>query len=395
MNLPARLGRIPRDAWLTAALLLVVGALGAAAAAQNVEVPDAPALVSTSHQPDGASALRRWLLRLGYQVELNDGSAFDIPAETRLLLMLEPSESVEEDEWQQIARWVEQGGRLVIAGESWVALNAARSYDLNPRPLNPAAQALSPQHALFNAPPLELEAPLRAGVVYQPERQDYVSHFGLPDGPVMVSLQLGSGWILFSSTAYPFTNAGLKEPGAGALMLNLLRLDAERGTIVFDEWHHGLRTTAAAGPASWLRETPAGQALLYAGAVLLAALALSGRAFGRPIPAGDERGRRSPLEYINAMANLSRRAGHRRATLLQYRQALKRALGRRYRLDPGLPDDRYADELLRLNSELDAAALRRLLVRLANPAPNEADLVAAAGQCADWIERYDGRPAQP
>ena len=70
--------------------------------------------------------------------------------------------------------------------------------------------------------------------------------------------------------------------------------------------------------------------------------------------------RRSPLEFINAMANLHRRAGQRRAALRHYHDQLKRRLGRRYRLDPSLHDAEYVTRLFLVFWE-DGDAFRREL----------------------------------
>jgi hypothetical protein len=96
--------------------------------------------------------------------------------------------------------------------------------------------------------------------------------------------------------------------------------------------------------------------------------------------------RRAPLEYITAIANLSRRAGHRRAVLDDFRHRLKRGLGQRYRLDPTLPDDQYLRHLAGLNPNLDVAALGSLLDRLRRPQVSEGELVALSADVADWLE---------
>jgi len=86
------------------------------------------------------------------------------------------------------------------------------------------------------------------------------------------------------------------------------------------------------------------------------------------------------------MANLHRRAGQRRAALRHYHDQLKRRLGRRYRLDPGLRDGEYVARLAGLRPGLDAEALRALLKALAQPAVSEDALVRLAGQAADWMK---------
>jgi hypothetical protein len=104
------------------------------------------------------------------------------------------------------------------------------------------------------------------------------------------------------------------------------------------------------------------------------------------VPLPGEITRRAPLEYISAIANLGRRAGHRRAVLQQYRQRLKRHLGQRYRLDPTLRDPEYVTRLAEYNPGLDAEALRRLLARLQRPNVNESEMIQLAAEVAAWIK---------
>jgi len=224
----------------------------------------------------------------------------------------------------------------------------------------------------------------------RPQRSDFVTHLAAADGPVLVSWPQGAGRVVLSATAYPFTNLGLKQPGNPALVLNLVSLSAAHGRVYFDEWHHGRRSapTELSGPEAWLRSTPAGRAILYVAAVVFLALVLGGRGFGRPLPLPRETTRRAPLEFISALAHLGRRAGHSQAVLGQYRQQLKRQLGRRYRLDPALTDDAYVERLARYDPRLDAPALRRLLARLAQPNVSERELVQLAGEAADWTKDY-------
>jgi hypothetical protein len=120
--------------------------------------------------------------------------------------------------------------------------------------------------------------------------------------------------------------------------------------------------------------------------VIFVALVLKGRRFGRPVPLAKDTARRAPLEYITAIANLKRRAGHRTAVLKQYHYWLKRNLGRRYRLSPILPDEEYLAHLVRLNPNLDIAALRTLLARLNRLQASESDITQLAAETADWLK---------
>jgi hypothetical protein len=171
-------------------------------------------------------------------------------------------------------------------------------------------------------------------------------------------------------------------------VLNIVSAAKRPGLVWFDEWHHGDRPdqTELVGPVDWLRYTPAGHSMLYVSAVIFIAIILRGQRFGRPVPLPTDTGRRAPLEYITAIANLGRRARHRSAVLSQYHHWLKRGLGQRYRLNPTLPDQEYLAQLSRFNPNLDAAALDNLLARLRQKQVSENELIHLAGEVATWLK---------
>jgi hypothetical protein len=139
------------------------------------------------------------------------------------------------------------------------------------------------------------------------------------------------------------------------------------------------------GPEQWLLRAPAGRSILYVTAILFIAVLLSGQRFGRPVPLAHEQVRRAPLEYITAIANLNRRAGHRTALMQRYHLDLKRHLGRRYRLDPQLPDQEYVARLARFNPQIDASALLKLLEKLNQRHFSETQVVELSREAASWM----------
>ena len=220
-----------------------------------------------------------------------------------------------------------------------------------------------------------------------PARSSYVTYLAADGKPVLVSFDMGKGRVILSSSTYPFMNLGLKQAGNPALLLNLLGLARKQGPVWFDEWHHGFHgAEGATGPDNWLRYTPLGRYVLFVAIVIFLALLLRGRIFGRAVPLPRELRRRGALEHVTAMANLSRLAGHRHSVLLQYHQQLKRTLGRRYRLDPALPDAEYVTTLSRYNPAIDGQALLALLNRLQQQKINETELVHLAAEAAKWIK---------
>ncbi len=380
--------KLSRDSWLAIGLLVVLAILTALAAIRQTQDEVPPPLAGSSTAPDGARALWLWLDELGYQPDDQALEIFRVPEEAGLMLMLEPVVGVAPGEWELIDRWIEDGGTLVLAGEGVATAFAARHYDFTLAYLSAEATALAAQAPLFNSPPLTAPATVRAFAYFETERSDFATLLAVEGGPVAVSFEKGAGRVIISATAYPFTNAGLKEPGNPALALNLISAARRSGAIWFDEWHHGLRSTRAdlAGPTDWLLAAPAGRSLLFVAVVIFLALLFGGRRFGRPVPLAKDITRRAPLEYITAIANLNRRAGHRRAVLRQYHHSLKRALGHRYRLPPTLPDPEYAARLASYDPAYDEKALLDLLARLSRRNVNENEMIQLAAEVAGWVK---------
>lgn len=413
--------RLSRDNWITIGVLSLLAILTAAAAIRQAKPPDLPPLASFSDAPDGARALSLWLDQIGFTV-LNDSTVlnnttvlndntmlgdssngatqpgvFELPTKADFAFILEPTEQITDAEWRGIDNWVESGGTLVLAGSSYPAFLAMDHYQFSFSFLETPDARIIVQ-APWSSPPVpQVHLGTSAMRNLQTERSDFVTHLGSAAGPLLVSFSKGDGRVFLSATAYPFTNKGLKEAGNPGIVTNLLSFGDLQGLpgktgqtpmVWFDEWHHGVRggQWQIIGPGQWLRRAPAGQALLFTAAAVFIVLALQGRRFGRPVPLAKETIRRRPLEYITALANLSRRAGHRSEILARYYKRLKRRLGARYRLDPELPDERWAAELAHLRPDLDTAGLLDLLKRLHRPFVSENELVKLARESAEWMD---------
>lgn len=377
--------QLSRDSWLAIGLLGLLVLVTIAAAMQQTQKTIYPPLSSLSSTPDGARALWLALAELDYQVNNDVPVSFRLPQEAGVMLMLEPFPNIIPSEWESIDRWVKGGGSLVLAGDGVGMMLAARHYQFNLAYLSTPVLTLTTQTPLLTSPPVT-PASLPTQVYLKTSRADFVTHLAVEAGPVLLSFNEGEGRVILCAVPFLFSNAGLKEAGNPALVLNIISIATRPGLIWFDEWHHGRRVTnhEVAGPGDWLRYTPAGHALLYVGIIIFAALILGGQLFGRPVPLLKDITRRAPLEYITAIANLSRRAGHRSAVLRQYHHHLKRNLGHRYRLNPTLPDEVYVKQLAQFNPNLDAAALSSLLARLSQRQVGESEMIHLAAEVATW-----------
>ena len=383
--------RFSGDMWLAIGLLLVLVIIVVVAVLQKSGDEQLPPLASFSSQPDGARMLDLWLDDIGYSTSHNVANFFSVPDNTDIVMLLEPTTRFTNAEWNALDRWVERGGLLIIAGERPTMFAIANHYDLNRGLLPNDVIATTPQNPLFNSPPLRADPTLPTFSVLQSQRDDLTVHLVAAGQPVLISFAQGDGTVFFSSSAHLFSNAGLPQAANGELVLNILSRAGRDSSLWFDEWHHGVRTSQDAdqvfGLQDWLRTQPSGRALLFVGLLVFIALLLRGQIFGRPLPVENNTARRAPLEYIIAIANLNRRAGHRGAVMARYHARLKRDLGKRYRLDPTLPDTQFANTMATYNPAIDEIALNRLLAALNNPAVSESQMVVLAAEVADWLSR--------
>jgi hypothetical protein len=376
--------KLSRDSWLAIGLLLILILVTVGAGYQQNKSQTIPYL-STSSAPDGTLALKLWLDKLGYQPFESTSVTFQPPQDVNLILIIEPIIFIDESEWDSLDQWVEQGGMLILAGNAPPMAYALGHYDFSMRYLDSPADSLPAAVPLLTSPPQTDPAPVASDLFLVSARTDFVTLLAADGGPVLVSFEQGKGRIILSTTAYPFSNHGLKEDANAVLVLNLIALSAQKGRVWLDDWHHGIQSAAIVGPSQWLRRTPAGHALLFVAITIFLALFLQGRGFGRPIPLRHEIKRRGPLEHVTAVANLNRKAGHRADVLHQYRQWVKRHLGHRYRLDPSLPDEEYVAELGKFNPALDKEKLLHLLQHLTQKNVSEADMVKLAEEASRWI----------
>jgi len=386
--------RLSRDSWLAIGLVAVLMLTATTAAIYEARQASAeatpPTLSSSSAAPDGARALWLWLDALGYTVSNQLIDPFRPADDSEVVLVLEPTTRITADEWETLDAWLEGGGALVIVGARWGTALAARHFGFELGYRNRLTARVIPQAPLFTSPPLAGSVSVRVEACLEETGNAPAFATLLAAGacPIVVAFQQGAGQVVISTAPFSFSNAGLKEPGNPELALNLVAGASKEGKIWFDEWHQGrrLQRRQLVGPADWLRYTAAGRATLYTAAVTFVTLVLRGRRLGRPVPVAKAALRRAPLEYITAIANLHRRAGHRPATLRHYHHQLKRDLGKRYRLPPTLPDDEYVARLAQLNPTLDASALRGLLARLAAGKAGESEMIQWAAQVADWLK---------
>lgn len=343
-----------------------------------------------SADEDGALALHAWLNAVGYRAQrIENIAAFAMDDDVRLAFILNPIESITQDEAEKILRWVERGNTLVLADDwsffSMPLMNALRVEIGNLDDFIALANVVQPVRGLDAN-----EVRVEAAQIIKTAREDAVAFLRAGGKPVLVTFTHGKGKVWVSSTPYLFSNASLQDEANAAIVLSLVNHVPRNSIVAFDEFHHGYR--AAPGNReleslnALLFQTPWGWALIFAFVVILAYLFIGGQRFGRVMPLPQAIERRNPAEYVSAVARLLRRAGKRVFILEHYRRQIKRALGKPYHLNPDLSDAEFVTELARYR-ELNRAALLDTL-RALNPARvDEKSLVKLAARALETTER--------
>ena len=376
--------KLSRDAWLGIGILVALILVTSAAVLQKTREVELPYL-STSAAPNGTLALKSWLDELGYSPPEPPPPSFSPDESIKTIFIIQPLELISESEWNLIDRWVQDGGVLVLAGDNLQTDIAMDHFGFSSFFLQEQAVEAAPVAPLLNSPIIVSEVPIKTYYGITALETDFTPLLSVSGSPVLLFFEQGLGKVIISSTPYIFSNLALKDDKTAALVLNLIALTGQEGTVWFDEWHHGLRSDNIVGPWQWLQNTPGGHAILFVVGTIFVALLLQGRAFGRPVPLSHEIKRRGPLEHVTAIANLNRKAGHRNEVLRQYHHRLRRHLGQRYRLDPSLSDDEYVESLSQYNPSIEKETLLKLLKNLSQWDVSEAELLKLASEATRWM----------
>lgn len=376
--------KLSRDALLAIGILLALVIVTSLAAIQRTDENNIPYL-STSSEPNGTLALSLWLNELGYQTADAFTLSFDPNAEIKIILVTQPVFAITANEWKLLDEWVDKGGTLVLAGTNAVTNEAMRHFDFNFSFLPRQAEEIYAALPLLKSPVLESNVQHVTNIGIATSRTDFTPLIAAQGKPIILTFRQGRGRVILSTAPGIFTNQELKNDTTAALVLNLLAFSGEKGTVLFDEWHRGFQSEGVVGFSQWLQNTPGGHAILFAVFAVFLALIMQGRQFGRPMPLKHELRRRAPMEHVTAIANLNRKAGHRKEVARQYHHRLKRHLGQRYRLDPSMRDEEYVDALVGYNSSIDKPELVRMLKRLSQTDIGEAELLKLSAEAAQWM----------
>jgi hypothetical protein len=127
-------------------------------------------------------------------------------------------------------------------------------------------------------------------------------HYADQDRPIVVSYQAGKGEVIWWGASTPLSNANINSAGNLELLLNSLGGPGET-RVLWDEYFHGSRSSMG----SYMAAAPVLWGLAQGGLIVLVMILTYSRRNGPVYPASTP-SRLSPLEFVETLGGLYRRA---------------------------------------------------------------------------------------
>jgi hypothetical protein len=328
--MPAALDAKDRNLIIGAAAiaLLLSGLAYAIAPPRNQQQAGFPS--SYSAASDGSKAAYLFLQRLGYGVERWESAPDQLPSalaarQKTVLILASPFPIYADADRAALRRFVSNGGEILAVGFSASDLVpgvvAQPDYGAQPDLESRQFPALLPSRLTAGAASISMRTPDK-WVSHKPNALEL---YGTDDHPVVTTIKVGAGEIIWWASPWPLTNAGIREQQNAMLLLNSIGPPGDRH-LLWDEYFHGMRESffsyVVTTPLPWA-------ALQVAIAFLLIAFTFSRRS--GPIRAPLAESRLSPLEFIETLGDLYQTAHAAPVAVAvsyqRYRTLLLRKLG--------------------------------------------------------------------
>jgi hypothetical protein len=331
-------------------LLLLIVASAVFTPTSNEEQGAGPA-TTYSTASGGAQAAYRLLRELGYRSERWEKSPAQLPeTQATVLILAGPTGLPNKTERDALLKFVRSGGWIIYAGNfPFLFLETGA---VAPPSLLHASNltsetfpAIAPSVFTVGASKITMNATSR----WVASDATQVPLYGQADQPVVVTWRLDKGRVLWWAAPTPVTNSGISREGNLAFFLGCIQaarpgsVPAET-TILWDEYFHGYRGSLW----DYFAETPVPWAVFQLGLVaIFVLLAFSRRNGPLYVPASPSR--LSPLEFVDTLGDLYRRASAGSAAVRVAYQRFRTQLVRRLSLSASIS-----------NMQLEAAVRERL-----------------------------------
>ena len=353
----------------------VVALIAIVVALRGTATGDSPEHSSASDAGNGTSALRLYAESLAHATGTVEGD-YNLPSSPGLMFIFRPTDGFSSAETQQLDTWLRAGNVVVYATEERdPQLDSQFGLHLSSRSVDAPAHAAAP--ILGGVGQLSGAS---TALAFKPSPSQ-VPLLRNDHGDVMaVHAAVGSGQLIAMTDPLVLCNGYLRLADNGRFAADLIALAPNGGTVLFDEFHHGQVAGNVPTATAWAL-TPWGAALALAVIIIVAGLALRGRAFGPPIPlrqAAD----RSSAEYAAAVGSLLHRTGARRVTLETLLTATRRTVAERVGLGGETPSGQILETIAQ-RSPAAAAELSRAEAELPTAVTSEAAVLDMARRLHD------------
>jgi len=272
------------------------------------EEGDAGVPTTYSAQSSGAKAAYLFLKEEGYNVEQWESPPAELPrdAHDTVLVLASPFGFPTRQQKLDLLLYLFRGGRILATG--YRVSGFLPSLDVIPEPI--------PSAVWKEYQPQILSPITRAGTIIMSPASHWgdfnagqIVHYAHEGKGIVVSYKVGAGEVIWWGGSTPLTNAGIGQAGNLDLLLNSLG-GSKQTHIFWDEYFHSGHSAPAY--TVWVPATQWG--LAQCGLALLALLLTFSRR-NTPIRPLSEPSRLSPLEFVQTLGKLYRRANATRTAL--------------------------------------------------------------------------------
>lgn len=252
----------------------------------------------------GGRAAYLLLKELGYTVERWEQPPTALPdeAEGTTLILAEPFFPSSVPEQDALRAFVRRGGRILATGpQGNLHLQGLLGQNLKTARCSfhwKAYTAQVPSSLTRGATTITMRAPF----CWEVPDSVHLGVFGDKDTAVVVTYPFGKGEVILWAGSTPLTNAGISESHNLELFLNSVG-EAGRARVLWDEYYHGHQGSLSA----YVGQTPLLWGLAQLALVFLVICVTYARRWG-PVRAPVAESRLSPLEYVETVGDLYRRA---------------------------------------------------------------------------------------
>ncbi|MBZ5532119.1 MAG: DUF4350 domain-containing protein [Acidobacteriia bacterium] len=330
--MPLNIAKSDRRLLMWAGLIIFPIIVALALAPRNEEESGVPS--SYSAQSRGAKAAFLLLQESGYNAERWDDPPGDLrpDAAGTVLVMAFPFREPTPEDKNALVGYLSRGGKILITGTTVGRFLPQAEVENEPLP---SLKSKEYQPQLLTSLTRGGAVEMSPAAYWKNSSTNYLVHYADGDRPIVVSYQYGKGQVTWWGATGPLTNAGIRNSGNMALFLNSVG-EAGHVHVFWDEYFHGSRGSLG----SYVAATPIKYGLLQGLFVFLALLLTYSRRNG-PIHPAQETSRLSPLEFVETLGGLYRRARATSAALevpyARFRSIATRRLG--------LPSDVPVDAL--------------------------------------------------